>query len=835
MLAWLWVASTVAASAEFTPYDPDEWTLHLWHLDEGGAPFQDTGSKGRPLLGLLNEAEAGKEAAAGLGRSVSMAGIASGERGTPELRGGILLAATQLHEGEVDDVRSDFGIAGEDGAFTYEAVVRFDVLPAESPQWAMSVISMDNDGDLPRLFNFRVEASNLLAFIPLQEGVEGAALGAIPTEGPHGINTEDWFHVAVTYDGREGAFENLNLYWTRLGPGLQAAHRIGSGTLSADLVPVPADFALGNEARTIWGNGESEPLVGRIDEVRISSVARDPTDFFFVDPERRRGPSEVGPAAPAGPPSIRLAGVQVDGRPLGGFGPERPAVLPPGQHRVDFDFRLVDPPPGSRAQLRYRLKGVDDRWLSGQRGMLISWEVLDAEGRDLSLHQAPVLGSSVGWSVGWENSEFTRRYEPIHLPPGARFLRLSVSSGVLDTTGSLAIDNISFSTGSELLDWWENPGFEEGEEIGLPGGTPRFWERDGSAPAIARMIPRGDGAALALIDGDQAASARWTCMQALPPIPAEGMTMVAKWDECYRVFAGVSNRATFLNVPPGQYEFQVAAVGGEEDVEAAYLSQRITVRAPIYANPVFWAVLAALVVGSIVLGVFADLRRRQTRKLADLRVRTALAEDRARIARDMHDDLGTRLTRLSMNVAMAERDLVRDAGAVPSRLERLGALSRDLVTSMDALVWVVDPANDKLDQFAARLAGLGEEVLEGSAIRLVLDFPEIIPDWTVRSAPRHHLFLGVKEALHNVLKHAGPCTALLSFRLRDQILRIAIEDDGCGFETGAEDEGNGLKNLVARLEQLGGSCSITSEPGAGTKVVFECPLEALQRSSGERK
>ncbi|MCB1129944.1 MAG: hypothetical protein KDN05_02370, partial [Verrucomicrobiae bacterium] len=728
--------------------------------------------------------------------AIDLSGEAGGRRGSTEFRGPLILAAPALADGEADDVPVEFGIAGEDGAFTYEVLVKFDMLPSESPQWAMSLISMDNERSGERLFNFRIESSELLVFLPLQRSVGGAALAAIPSDGPHAIDTKSWFHVAVAYDGREGVSNNTSLYWTRLEAAGGQAHLIGRGTLMGDFKPATADFTIGNEARTQWGNREAEPLVGLIDEVRISSIARDPSDFLFVPQTERRNPSrDLSLDSSSAALEIGLSAMWVDGRQVSPYPRSSGLVLPPGLHRVEFDFGVPENRLRKQALLNYRLWGVDERWSQSERGMRTLWEVLDREGRVISLQQSSELGNSRGWQTGIEDSTFTTRSEPIRLPEGARSLRLSISSGVPDTTGTLVIDNISLFTDGRKLDWWPNPEFAEGRDVRTPAGTPAGWERSGATPAIARMIQRDANAALALIDGDQTTSGTWSCTCKLPSQIREGKTIVATWEELYSVFGGTSYRATFLNVPAGDFCFEVAAATLDEKPVSSYLRLPFSVRSRIIERPAFWAALAALVVILAALAAVAEMRRRQLRKLAAFRVKNALADDRARIARDMHDDLGTRITRLTMNLALLDRDIDRDANAARERAGRLTAVARDLVSSMDGLVWSIDPANDNLDEFAERMVRLGEEVFEGSEVRCEFDVPTMLPHWPMRAAARHHLFLAIKEALHNVLQHAGPCRVKLQMRLADEEMIVVVEDDGSGFNTTAPRSGNGLNNF----------------------------------------
>lgn len=830
LLSWV----TAVSARDLQPYEADDWTLHLWHLDETGPPFADAGSHPLELHGLLCGARAGQEGMVGFGSSVSFHHF-TGSWETRDYKGAILLAAPELANHGADNAPDDFTYAAADGAFTLEALVRFAVPPSDIENVAGGLLTMDGDTLDHRIFNFRVERSGFLAFIPLVTyGTGGGgALAAIPTTGPHAVNTHDWFHLAVTYDGNEGTPNNLTLYWTRLDEPRESAHVIGHGILFDDLLGV-SDFALGNEAR---GHIGEEPFPGLIDEVRISSVARDRTDFLFVPERQRRTPDLLATTGlPVQPLRIELSSMLADQVAVDHTG-EGPIALPPETRRLDFDFSVDPDQVRSPVRFRCRLKGLQEEWTETGRGMWLLCEVLDAEGRELSQVRRPFLGASPGWRTGVEDSAFHLWSEPVFVAGNARAVRITFSSGAADNAGTAAIDEMKLirsgpeSPKENLLG---NFGFERGEQTHLPHGTPSDWKREGTGPNIARLVHRGDNPALALVDGDDTAWGAWTSTVAVSP-PPEGEILILEGREKFNVIGGQRNRATYTNVPPGDYVFEVVAATVHEDPVGSAVAVPFSIRAPLWAEPWFWASTATVVVGLVALTVVADLRRRQSRKLGVLRVQNALAGDRARIARDMHDDLGTRITRLTMNLALLDRDIGRDVTQARERVGTLSAAARDLVTSMDGLVWSIDPANDNLDEFAERLARLSEEVLEGSAVRCDLDIPMLLPDWPMRAAPRHHLFLAVKEALHNLLRHAGPCRAKLSLRLGEGFLEIVIEDDGRGFDPSAAANGNGLANLAHRMEHIGGACRIESEPGRGTRIFLNCSLKALRKNPDERR
>jgi hypothetical protein len=149
--------------AAMSPYEVDAHTLHLWHLDENGPPFADSGISPKPLLGLLNGAKAGYESMPGMGRAVSFNHSAGGRRNSNYFKGALLMAQPKSVDGPEDNVTAPFPVMGEDGAFTMEALIKFERLPTDSPGVSPTIISMDSE-DENRVFNFRIEKPGFLSF-----------------------------------------------------------------------------------------------------------------------------------------------------------------------------------------------------------------------------------------------------------------------------------------------------------------------------------------------------------------------------------------------------------------------------------------------------------------------------------------------------------------------------------------------------------------------------------------------------------------------------------------------------------------------------------------------
>jgi signal transduction histidine kinase len=815
------IVGLAAAAPVFLPYEPDESTLHLWHLDEAGPPFKDSGVSPTPLLGLLNGAAAGKAPYPGFGAAVSFF------EKTADY-GPILLAKPELDFGPKDNVEGPFPIAGPDGAFTFEALVKLDTMPQDSHGVALDIFSMDDEASSNRVFIFRIEKPGFLSFLPISgNAVRGGGLATIPTSGPHALNTTDWFHAAVAYDGRETAVNNLKLYWTRLDAGNKSANLIGQGTLTADLGQGLGDFAIGNS-----GANANEFFPGLIDEVRISGIARPPHDFCFVSENVRVREDELSRRAPPLQPALemKLQRVLVGDQAVAMPDQRRSLVLEAGLHRLDFDFSFLPGVDADPLAVRCRLEGLDDEWIPSARGMTMEWEMFDGMGQLLGRRVFPVTGSSRDWKIDAVSSPLMRRTEPLFVPENTQRIRVSVSSGTPDTTGSWVIDDLMLArSNAPDTNLWADGPLREGERMNQIGGIPRYWERRGTEPAIARVMQFEGNSALGLLDAEQQHSAMWTSIRELGVAPAKGgETFLLAWSEAYNVIPGASLRATYMNVPPGQYVFRAIAVASNTKPETTHLAFPLMVEQPFWRHSWFLPLAVAVGVMALLLVFFAAYRRRSRHRLSAIKLQHALERDRARIARDMHDDLGTRVTVLNLAASFLRRAIGGDPEKARQQVVRLESAARDLVHAMDGLVWAVNPANDTLDHLATHLSAVAQEIFRDSPIRLRIAIPDDLPAALLHSDFRHHFALGIKEALHNVLKHAGPCDVVFRLAASDGALVAEILDTGTGFDPTTPREGNGLHNLAARFQELGGTYVIESAPGKGTRAVFRCHLPKVR-------
>lgn len=292
------------------------------------------------------------------------------------------------------------------------------------------------------------------------------------------------------------------------------------------------------------------------------------------------------------------------------------------------------------------------------------------------------------------------------------------------------------------------------------------------------------------------------------------------------VEAGGQRTAIFEGLRPGDYRFEVVAAKADGTSSMAPASVAFQV-IPFFWQTLWFRVAAVLGMAGLIGWIVRLVSlRRIRRQMERLERELAIQNERTRIANDMHDDLGARLTRLAFLSDLAQRD----TGSVPgeNRLVELGEAARETAASLDELVWTVNPKNDRLDRLINYMIGQAREFCEDTGLRCQVDAPRDIPDLEVNGDFRHNLFLVVKEAMNNVAKHAQAERVELRIRVNDERLDISVNDDGCGFDVEAHREsGNGLGNYDDRISALNGTVNLQGRPGEGTRLDITVPLPPI--------
>jgi signal transduction histidine kinase len=500
---------------------------------------------------------------------------------------------------------------------------------------------------------------------------------------------------------------------------------------------------------------------------------------------------------------------------------------------ASFDF-----PAGATrwaVRLRYKLEGYDADWRDlDQYYMHLVLKFLDDRMSPISRAEFRTSGQSVGWTGSLDSSKMTIRLTQATVPPRGCWVSVWIDSGGHDeTTGVWLLDNLSIlENGGEnapahlLL----QEDFETGRDLDQPQGNFQRWVRDGGdlggAQVWWRTVPETNHCLL-IKDGNPRDYSAWRLNDQNLLRVQPDQQLILKWEEVFSVGSGRGGQVSYPNLPSGHYQLRVQEVDalGMPTGEEAVLP--LVVAPPYYTNAWFQAavVTTLLAMGLLVERLMA--RRRNRRRLELLERRQAVQQERARIARDIHDDLGTVLTRISMVSESAA--LEADAGSrQEKRLQEICNSSRQLTRTMEEIVWAQDPKRDYLDNLADYFSSFATNLLAGSQIACRLDIPVDLPAVPLEAQKRHELFLVFKESLNNAIKHAAATEVRISLALVDQTIQLNIEDNGRGFKMpeAATSKGNGLTNMRNRLQRVGGRVVIQSEPGRGTRVEIVLPLDA---------
>jgi signal transduction histidine kinase/ligand-binding sensor domain-containing protein len=284
------------------------------------------------------------------------------------------------------------------------------------------------------------------------------------------------------------------------------------------------------------------------------------------------------------------------------------------------------------------------------------------------------------------------------------------------------------------------------------------------------------------------------------------------------VEAGTRRFAQYNFLPAGEYRFRVIACNSDRVWND--LGQALTVNIlPHYYETWWFRVLTGLAGAGLVAGaVRFVVTRRLHRKMEVLARQQAVERERTRIAKDIHDDLGANLTLIAVLGDLAKQEKAGE------RIEKMASTARQAVKSLDEIVWAVNPRNDTLAHLIDYTGQFAVDYLRAAGVRCLLDVPEHAPAREVPTNVRHNIFLVVKEALQNIVKHARAKAVWLRISATAQGLRIVIEDDGQGFERAPDNAlADGLRNMRQRMEEIGGTHRIQSRIGQGTEVIVELP------------
>jgi ligand-binding sensor domain-containing protein/two-component sensor histidine kinase len=274
-----------------------------------------------------------------------------------------------------------------------------------------------------------------------------------------------------------------------------------------------------------------------------------------------------------------------------------------------------------------------------------------------------------------------------------------------------------------------------------------------------------------------------------------------------------SQSVRYSLLPPGKYNFLVKCKNNE-----GIQSKGVT-RLSIRIIPPFWRTgwFASTVLFFIALLIYTLHNLRVTRLLAVEKLRN-------RVARDLHDDMGSTLSTINILSSMAKAKIATDTIKTSEYINKISDNSQRMMEAMDDIVWAIKPANDTMQKIVARMREFATSVLEAKEMDIEFTVDETVQDVALDMEQRRDLFLLFKEAVNNVAKYSKCKKAGIALLVKDKKLQLVVADDGVGFDTKKADSGNGLGNMLKRADALRGRVEITSKPGNGTEVKLTVPL-----------
>ncbi len=288
-----------------------------------------------------------------------------------------------------------------------------------------------------------------------------------------------------------------------------------------------------------------------------------------------------------------------------------------------------------------------------------------------------------------------------------------------------------------------------------------------------------------------------------------------RWSE-----ATMGRSVTYANLSSGKYVFVVRALNQEGKPNEAPSILPFAIASPLWAR---WWFIALC--GLVIAGVFVIVERFRVQRLLEME------KIRSRIAADLHDDIGSGLTRIALLTEMIHRQSVSgekvpdEQFTIPSFTEKIGTISRELIDAMGDVVWSVDPKNNSMEKLLHRVQTFATEVCEAKDIALVFHAENGIEKIKVASDSIRAILLVAKEALTNAVRHSNAKTVTVSLKRSNNHLAIEIKDDGGGFALNELSRTNGLTNMRNRIEKNGGIFTIEAVKGKGTVIFAVIPLQ----------
>ena len=502
--------------------------------------------------------------------------------------------------------------------------------------------------------------------------------------------------------------------------------------------------------------------------------------------------------------------------------PEHPLELAGGQS-LRITYKQV-PKEGKRPiRLRHRLEGIDPEWQESVGRIRMTANIVDRYQIPRASRTVMMSGDSPGWDGHLETAPLTTYRMQLMVPPEGRSCDLSFTSedagGALIGWGALATITATVLPKDGSTPRIINLERQKNPPVWVQVRTSAWWQ--------AKPVQRSDvNDSLGLLDERSDAFASWRLQDDMQPAVKTGDQVQITWKACHSLGRGGVENLNYGPLASGFYLLRLGGRGPDGQILPGELRLAVHILPPWWERPIWWA----LVTASAVVAAAIFTRQRWQRQLAAAEQRTALEQERARIARDLHDELGTNLAQISMLGSLARMAATEELPEVGDQIERIMERASEGSRKLREIVWAVNPVHDSVEPLALFLCAQAEEHLRLAGVRFRAEIPDDLPEQLVSSTLRHHLVLAVREALHNAVRHGRPDCVILRLKVQDGRLIVEIEDNGVGCDSAtAVAAGRGIAQLYQRLKELSGTCQFTSTSGVGTTVRFNVPCPKFSR------
>jgi len=496
-------------------------------------------------------------------------------------------------------------------------------------------------------------------------------------------------------------------------------------------------------------------------------------------------------------------------------------TLGPLVSRLQIDCDVTEHAVRKGYRLQYLLEGLDNEWQLFNGNMTIYFRWKDEQQNLLELKGFPSEGKSPGWTKEWQSAPLSTQTNRIVVPPQAKELEIQLTSGNGPVAGICFIDDFKITverTGEVLF-------FDDFEtEASLSR-----WQAGGLMKGMARIVSRQqeemrENKMLSIFDDSASAYAVWSCILPFGDRKHASETLLVEWKQMHSIGRCSPGSFTYLNLPAGEWTLKLRRAHPltEEPVPDTDLEFRIEVPKVLWKRTWFQLACITGLLAILALVLFIVERMKWMRRLAATEHQRMLETERIRIARDIHDEIGHRLTLIGILAQNLSPETSQEAG------QAIRKAAQDTVLSMSEIVWAVNPRNDNLENLVGFLSRFVREFLNGTSLQAEIRIPVEIPQMAISADARRQVLMLLKEALNNCAKHAKGTIVSVAITFQKGYMSMSISDNGIGFDLKemSKTTGNGLRNMAARIQSLGGTWELHSAQGQGTTIHFKIPLEA---------